>query len=307
MRTAEALALGLGGSALAVGLVALLKQTTVSTTTTFSFDSNLVPTEPNSFAVGSSLKGVSGVWVGAQPNLLTMNSLSDRLEVGGDSYVATQDLTSYTSLQFLANQSFTTEQDIANESFTSVQYIANQSFSTATEAFNPSYGAFYSTENQYMGLVTVSANLSSKSSLFYNYATAKSDDILCSVTRPSNGGNSVSGDSRIYVMTSGLYKISTSVQFDQTANAVTPVAIWLAVDGTPVVDSGSIGTIQQSSGELTIFVEFLYALTTSQFFEIQWNSFNTTSWAARLSTGDALGSVSGSNVPSIITNVYRIA
>jgi hypothetical protein len=307
MRTAEALALGLGGSALAVGLVALLKQTTISTTTSFAFDTNLVPTEPDSFALGSSLKGVSGLWVGAQPDLLTVNSVSDRLEVGGDTYVTNNDLTSYTSLQFLANQSFTSQNFIASQSFTSVQYVANQSFSTATQAFNPSFGAFYSTENQYMGLVTVSANISSKSSLFYNFSTVKSNDILCSVTRASSGGNSVSGDSRVYVMTSGVYKISTSIQFDQTANSVTPVAVWLAVNGTPVPDTGSIVTIQQASGETVPFVEFLQPLTATQFFEIQWNSFNTTSWAARFSTADNLGSTSAVNVPSVITNVYRIA
>jgi len=283
MRTAEALALTLGGSALAVGLVALLKDTI--TTTSFAFDANLVPTQPDSFSIGSSLGGVSGMWLGAQPDFLTVNSVSNRLEVGGDTYVTDNDLTSYTTLQ----------------------YLANQSFSTATLAFNPSYGGFYSTENQYMGLVTVSANLSSKSSLFYNFSTAKSNDILCSTTRPSSGGNSVSGDSRVYVMTSGVYKISTSVQLDQTANAVTPAAVWLSVNGTPVLDSGSIVTIQQAQGEVLLFVEFLQTMSATQYFEIQWNSFNTTSFAARFSTGDGLGSVSGANIPSVITNVYRIA
>lgn len=308
MNNPTTLALLLGGGALAVSIAALVKPpATVSTTTTYSFDANLVPTNANEYTVGSSLKGVAGVWLGAAPDLLTVSSVSDRLMVDSASYTTFQDLGSYTTQQFIANQSFTSQQFIANQSFTSQQFIANQSFSTATRAFNPSYGGFYSTENQYMGQVTSNAGLSSQSSLFYNYATAKSNDVICSTTKPSTGGNSVSGDSRIFLMTSGVYKISTSVQLDQTANAVTPVSIWLAVDGVAVPESGSQITIQQSSGESFPFVEFLLQMSASQYFEIKWNSFNTTSWVARFTTDNGLGSVSGSNVPSVITNVYRIA
>ena len=273
MRPAEILGVTLGGAALTVAIVALLNNST-TVTTPMVFDSNLVPSLPNSFSVGSSQKGVTGVWMGAQPELLSYNSTTDRLGFGNDSYTTFQDLTSY---------------------------------SRATASFNPSYGGFYSTEDQFMGQVTASAGLSSKSSLFYNYATARSSDVICSVTKPSAGGNSVSGDSRVYLMTSGVYKISTSVQFDQTANAVTPVAVWLAVNGSTVPESGSIATIEQSTGELTPYVEFLVTMSASQYFQIKWNSFNTTSYVSHFSTGDGLGSVSDSNVPSVITNVYRIA
>ena len=308
MNNATTLALLLGGGALAVSIAALVKPpATVSTTTSFSFNSNLVPTEGNSFTVGSSLKGVAGVWLGAAPDLLTFSSVSDRLTVDSASYTTFQDLGSYTTQQFIANQSFTSQQFIANQSFTSQQFIANQSFSTATRAFNPSYGGFYSTENQYMGQVTATAGLSSKSSLFYNNATAKSDDIICSTTKPSTGGTSVSGDSRIYVMTSGVYKISTSIQLDQTANQVTPVGVWLAINGATVPESGSQVTIQQSSGEVFPFVEFLQTLSASQYFEIKWNSFETSAWVARFVSNLGTGSVSDSNTPSVITNVYRIA
>ena len=300
------LALLLGGGALAVSIVALVKPpSTVTTTTSFSFSSNLVPTENDAFAVGSSLKGVAGVWLGGQPDLLTVSS--DRLMLDGSSYTTFQDLGSYTTLQALANASYTSQQFIANQSFTSQQFISNQSFSTAFRAFNPSYGGFYSTENQYMGQVTSNAGLSSKSSLFYNYATAHSDDVICSVSKPSTGGTSVSGDSRIFVLTSGVYKIGTSIQMDQTANSVTPVGFWLAVDGTAVPDTGSVVTIQQSQGETFPYVEFIQTLSASQYIEIKWNSFNTTSWVARFVSNDGIGSLSDTNVPSVITNVYRIA
>ena len=108
-------------------------------------------------------------------------------------------------------------------------------------------------------------------------------------------------------MTSGTYKISTSIQFDQSANSVTPVALWLAVNGTNVPESGSIVTIQQATGETFPFVEYLIPMSASQYFEIKWNSFQTTSFAAHFSTGNGIGSTSGANVPSVITNVYRIA
>ena len=289
---ASLLAVFLGSGALAVSLVALTK----TRTPPFLFDENLVPTQANSFTVGSLAAGVKGMWVGADPDLLTLDSISDRLVVGTSSYSTFEDLSSYT-----------TAQDIADQSFTSQQYIANQSFSTAYYSFNPSYGGFYSTENQYMGQVTVNANIQSKSSLFYNYATAKSDDVICSVTKPSTGGSSVSGDSRIFLMTSGVYKISTSIQFDQTANSVTPVAAWLAVNGVTVPETGSIITIQQNSGESVPFVEFIIQMSSTQYFEIKWNSLNTTTWAARFTSNDGVGSTSDANIPSVITNVYRIA
>lgn len=273
MRSAEILGVTLGGAALTIAIAALLNNTT-TVTTPVTFSTNLVPTLPNSFTVGSSQKGVSGVWMGAQPELFTYNSTTDRIMFGNDSYTTYQDLSSY---------------------------------SRATASINPSYGGFYSSENQYMGHVTASAGIASQSSLFYNYATARSSDVICSVSKPSTGGNSVSGDSRIYLMTSGTYRISTSIQFDQTANAVTPVAIWLAVNGTSVAESGSLVTIQQASGETIPFVEFLIPMSASQYFEIKWNSFNTTSWAAHFSTADGVGSTSGANVPSVITNVFRVA
>lgn len=269
MKPAEALGVALGASALAIALVALLKQ---PKTSSLLFDSNLVPLQADTFALGSSVSGLDGVWLGAHPDRVTVDSVTNRLVAGSNSYTTFQDLTS---------------------------------FSTATLAFNPSFGAFYSTQNQYMGQVTVSAGLSSQSSLFYNFETARTSDIVCSVTKPSTGGNSVSGDSKVFVMTSGIYKISTSIQFAQTANAVTPVSMWLAVDGVAVPDTGSIATIQQQNGELFTFVEFFQTMSASQFFEIKWNSFGTTSWAAAFTTGN-FGSVSGSNIPSVITNIVRI-
>jgi hypothetical protein len=108
-------------------------------------------------------------------------------------------------------------------------------------------------------------------------------------------------------MTSGVYKIGASIQMDQTANAVTPVAFWLAIDGTTVPESGSQLTIQQSSGESLPYLEFIQTLSASQYFEIKWNSFETSSVVARFVTNVGIGSVSDSNIPSIITNVYRIA
>lgn len=240
---------------------------------TFKFNKNLEPTQANAFSVGTAQDGLSGVWFGNPAKQLTFNSTSNRFAYGTQSITTFQDLTS---------------------------------FSTITGLFSPSYGGFYSTENQYMGQVTASAGISSKSSLFYNFATVQTSDIVCSVTKPSTGGNSVSGDSKVYVQTTGVYKISTSVQFDQTANQVTPVALWLSVNGTDVPDSGSIVTIQQQTGESFPFVEFFLQLSATQFFEVKWNSFNTTAWAAKFTTGADIGSVSGSNVPSVITNIMRI-
>lgn len=314
---------GVGTSALILALLNLNQR--------FVFNQDLRPTQSGSFTVGTSQYGVSGVWFGSYPDKLFLDSLSNHffygnqsittfLDLQNQSYSTQQSISnqsyttqqyiqnqSYTTQQSISNQSYTTQQYIQNQSYTSQQYIQNQSFSKVQGVFTPSLGTFYSTENQYMGLVTTSANISSASAFYYNYSGLNTSDIHCSVSKASPGGNSLSGDSKVYVQNTGIYKIGTSIQFDQTANQVTPIAFWLKINGTDVPETGSIQTIVQANGETVPYMEYLTSLTSNSYFEIMWKSFETSAWAAKFVTSLGIGSTSNVNSPSVITNIYRIA
>jgi len=316
---------GIGTAGLVIALISL--------TTSFQFNKDLQPSLSGSFTVGTSQDGIAGVWFGSQPDKFFLDSLSNHffydngtqslttfLDLNNRSYTNAQYINnqsfttvpyinnqSFTNISYINNQSFTNVQYINNQSFTNVQYINNQSFSRVQGVFTPSVATFYSTENQYMGLVTVSASISSASAFHYNYTGLSSNDIFCSTTKPSNGGSSVSGDSKIIVRTSGVYKIGTSIQFDQGANAVTPVGFWLRINGADVPESGSIQTIIQAGGETVPFMEYITSLSSNSNFEIMWKSYQTTTYAAKFTSNDGIGSASNVNAPSIITNIYRIA
>jgi hypothetical protein len=294
---------GIGTAALVIALISL--------TTSFQFNKNLQPSLSGSFTVGTAQEGIAGIYFGSQPDKFFLDSISNHFfyDNGTQSLTTFMDLNdrSYTTNQYINNQSYTTNQFIQNQSYTSVQYINNQSFSQVQGVFTPSVATLYSTENQYMGLVTESAGLSSASVFYYNYTGLSTNDIFCSVTKPSAGGNSLSGDSKVIVRTSGVYKIGTSIQFDQTANSVTPVGFWLRINDVDVPETGSIQTIIQQNGETVPFMEYITSLSSNSNFEIVWKSYNTTTFAAKFSSAAGIGSASNVNSPSIITNIYRIA
>lgn len=294
---------GIGTAGLVIALISL--------TTSFQFNKNLQPSLSGSFTVGTSDRGIAGVWFGSQPDKLFLDSLSNHFlyDNGNQSLTTFVDINnrSYTTQNYINNQSYTTLPYIQNQSYTSIQYINNQSFSQVQGVFAPSVATFYSTENQYMGLVTSSAAISSASAFYYNYTGLATSDIFCSTTKASAGGNSLSGDSKVIVKTSGVYKIATSIQFDQAANQVTPVGFWLKINGADVPETGSLQTIIQANGETVPFMEYLTSLSSNSHFEIMWKSYETSTYAAKFTTAAGIGSASNVNSPSIITNIYRIA
>ena len=178
-------------------------------------------------------------------------------------------------------------------------------------AFPPSYASYFSNQTQYMGARTTNSGLIRQTPLRYNSASVNSpsSDIFCN-TSATFGAGTVSGDSRIYVTTAGMYKISYSLQFaiQGGSNQEKAAAIWLQKNGQPVSDSGSEIVVSQN-GATFAFCEYLMSLTTGDNFEIAYVAQTSTMYAAAYASASNLdGSLVPvpTAVPSIITNVYRV-
>lgn len=174
-------------------------------------------------------------------------------------------------------------------------------------SFPPSYASFVSTENQYMGQVTTNQNFVTPSVFQYNTIAIQTADIKCSVSR-ANGNGSLTGDSRIFVGTSGVYKISFSAELDNdlASNQNAKVEIWYKKNGSSVPWSGSVIDILGKDSETFPFIEFLDTFSGGEFFEGAWFATVPQVHVAAYPANNSNPSTTVA-VPSIITNVYRIA
>lgn len=172
--------------------------------------------------------------------------------------------------------------------------------------FGGSYASFYSSVTQFMGGFLTASGIVSQTAMRYNAVAYKSADITCSTTA-INAVGQAPGSSKIYVNTAGVYTLNYSIQFDdvQNSNQAVKASIWLRVNGTNVADSGSVVSVIGKDGETIPFVEYIHPFNSGDNFEIVWFSTNTNVVAAAFTTASVDPSVSV-NVPSIITNVYRI-
>jgi len=174
-------------------------------------------------------------------------------------------------------------------------------------SFGGSYGSFYSSVTQFMGGFTTASGSVSQTPLRYNAVAYKSADVRCSTT-VNNGSAQAPGDSKIYLQTAGVYALNYSLQMDdvENSNQARKANIWLRINGENVPDSGSVISVIGKDGETLPFVEYINAFNSGDFFEIVWFSTNSNVVVASFQTTSIDPSVSV-NVPSVITNVYRIA
>ena len=174
-------------------------------------------------------------------------------------------------------------------------------------SFGGSYGSFYSSVTQFMGGFTTASGSVSHTPLRYNAVAFKSADVLCSTSLITNQGQA-SGDSRIYLQTAGVYTLNYSIQLDdlQNSNQAVKANMWLRINGQNVADSGSVQSVIGKDGEAIPFCEYINAFNSGDYFEIVWFSTNSNVVAASFQTTSIDPSVTV-NVPSVITNVYRIA
>lgn len=116
------------------------------------------------------------------------------------------------------------------------------------------YGSFYDTTTQSVATI--------------NTATA----MTFNNTAESNGVSITSG-SRITFANRGTYNIQFSAQLDQSSASTRNIWIWLRANGTDVVQSNGLVTLQGSSTEDVASWNWFYTTTTAnEYVEIMWAS-----------------------------------
>ena len=90
----------------------------------------------------------------------------------------------------------------------------------------------------------------------------------------------IANTSRIYFPTAGTYNVQWSGQFQNTANANEDIYVWLRINGTDVVGSSGLISInaRKSAGEYAheiIGWNYFLRLTAGQYVEFMWSSTST--------------------------------
>jgi hypothetical protein len=132
---------------------------------------------------------------------------------------------------------------------------------TVTDAVYMKYGAF-----EYLGRQAITSTTT---------AFAMPWD-----TTDFSGDVYIANTSRIYFPTAGLYNLQWSGQFQNTANAQEDINVWLRINGTDVVSSNGLISInaRKSAGEYAheiIGWNYFLQLTAGQYVEIMWSATGT--------------------------------
>jgi hypothetical protein len=164
--------------------------------------------------------------------------------------------------------------------------IKNNRQSFVTSVYNPPspvYGSFSS---------DVSQNLTQNVvlELQYNIEDVSSSGVSC--TFPS---------SRIYVQSSGIYKVLSSLQCDKTTGGTGVINMYPSIDGIPVPKSATRVVINQTLESL-MTVEWFLTLNAGQYITI--DAFSTTTGGRALAIP---ASPPVPLIPSIITTILKIS
>lgn len=117
--------------------------------------------------------------------------------------------------------------------------------------FDSTFGQFYSTQDQTPATNTPTVLTFNNSSTF-------------------NSGVSLASSSRITYATAGVYSVTVSVQFNNTAAADHDVYIWFRKNGTDIPDSNSITTVPKTGdgGKALLEVSIMESVTATQYIEV---------------------------------------
>jgi len=164
--------------------------------------------------------------------------------------------------------------------------IKNNRQPFVTSVYNPPspvYGSFSS---------DVSQNLTQNVVLELQYNTEDISSSGVSCTFPS---------SRIYVQSSGVYKVLSSLQCDKTTGGTGIINMYPSIDGIPVVNSATRVVINQTLESL-MTVEWFLTLNAGQYITIDTFSPNTGARALAIPASTPVPLV-----PSIITTILKIS
>lgn len=168
-----------------------------------------------------------------------------------------------------------------------------------------SFGSFFSSVSQFMGELQTLSNLSVSTPLHLTSVAYSTADIFCSTTRASLGGGSVSGDSRIFVTNPGLYRISTSIQFDvDNGSQHHKAAFWIRKNGGDIPFSARVITVAREN-ETQGNDEILVSLSSGDYIQSIFQSTASGVFAASFLPTNVNPYVTVS-VPSVMTSILRM-
>jgi hypothetical protein len=153
-------------------------------------------------------------------------------------------------------------------------------------SFATSYGSFSSSTNQLVG---------------YTGATGASTPLTYDTTEIFNGVSIGVPSSRVVISTAGVYRISYSVQLTKSSVGTQTAYVWTVINGTALTRSTAVLTLETQNGYELATGEHIYTFATNDYFEVYFTSNNSDASAVAI---PAFGDVP--EVPSIVTNVYRI-
>lgn len=142
-------------------------------------------------------------------------------------------------------------------------------------------GTFYSTTTQ----VVLGANTATP--ITYNQSGIASGCVIDALN-----------PSRIITDTTGVYKVSFSIQLDKSGAGVSVCNIWIAKNGIAVPASGCRVSVNGTNGESLPFCEYILPLANNDYVEVYISSPDTTMAATYFAAAAPVP-----EIPSIITNL----
>jgi hypothetical protein len=152
--------------------------------------------------------------------------------------------------------------------------------------FATSYGSFSSSTNQLVG---------------YTGATGAATPLTYDTTEIFSGISLGVPSSRVVISTAGVYRISYSVQLTKSGVDTETAYVWTVINGAPLTRSTAVLTLETQNGYELATGEHIYTFSANDYFEVYFTSNNSDTSAVAV---PSFGSVP--EVPSIVTNVYRI-
>jgi hypothetical protein len=142
----------------------------------------------------------------------------------------------------------------------SVDVAVTENTVTITDADYMKYGAF-----QYLGRQAI---------------TSTTSEFIMPLDTTDFTGNVYISNNKIYFPTAGIYNIQWSGQFENSANALEDIYVWLKINGTNI--AGSTGYIsipaRKSAGNPAHMItgwNYFIQVTAGQYLEIAWSATST--------------------------------
>lgn len=157
---------------------------------------------------------------------------------------------------------------------------------TGPTIFTPYYASFGSSVSQTGGTNTVQV-------------------MTHDTTFVAGAGIVLSSPTTITVTNAGTYVLNFSVQVAKAGGNLSTLKVWLRVNGANVPLTASQFALSGNNSEVFSMVEFMYTFTAGETFSWAWSSSDPSVYL--LAVAATSSPVVAPAVPSVITNIYRVA